>query len=335
MKRRRIPNAVRFPVFLLAWTAGVVLATLQLQPADSTAVVSAGATTLWEPSAGRGHAVVAEVGLAPGVGTGSNELPWKRPNLLRLGTDGATSWRPPSETRIRELRSRSRQTPVLDDRKAWSRAMADLARRSEVMNGSWQPPDRSVPRIHPVATVAPAEVAPDAAAASAVAGADEIAERAVDVEPAAEVATAVSVEPSAAVAPPAPAAKVVKSAAARFIRFGADKSRARDALRGGRFAEAYALLRPRVGEARHDSEYLGLLALAAMRLGSHGEAMVLYQRLAVMEPASGRWRMGVALAQESLGLDASAEYRQALALAEDPDGMRALLAGRLTDEGVT
>lgn len=198
--------------------------------------------------------------------------------------------------------------PELADPAAWSTAMAQLARRSEVMNGSWQPPARSLPRIHPVATVVPADAPGD---------------------------TPASVMASAALAPAVADERVVKTPAARFARFDADKSRARDALRGGRFAAAYALLRPRVGEARHDSEYLGLLALAAMRLGSHGEALVLYQRLAAIEPASGRWRMGLALAQESLGLDASREYRQALALADDADGIRRLLVGRLADEDVT
>ena len=242
MYRRRILDAIRFPALLLAWTAGVVLATLQLEEADVLAAPFA---------AGEPVPVAATV----------VDLP---------------------------------APPSLADADAWSAAIAQLARQSEVMNGSWQPaPVRAVPRIHPVARVAP------------------------------------PVEPSPAVA------RVVKQTPVEIDRFSADKSRAREALRGGRFTEAYGLLRPRVGEARQDSEYLGLLALAAMRLGSHGEAMVLYQRLAALEPGSGRWRMGLALAQEGLGLDASSEYRQALALAEDPDGMRTLLAGRLAAGDVT
>ena len=223
--------------------------------------------------------------------------------------------------------------PDLADPAAWSTAVAQLARHSEVLNGSWQPPARTVPRIHPVATVVPARL-PGAAPTTPAAG--ELADvRGADEAPAVVVAPAVSVEPSQAIAPVAADARVVKTPVARFARFGSDKSRARDALRDGRFSEAYALLRPRVSDARHDSEYLGLLALAAMRLGGHGEAMVLYQRLAALEPASSRWRMGLALAQEGLGLDPSSEYRLALALADDTDGVRALLAGRLADADLT
>jgi hypothetical protein len=283
MNRRRILAAIRFPVFMLAWTAGVVLMTAHyLQPSDPMPLANAASSPLWE--------------------------------------------RPPG-----------RELPTVADPAAWSRAMAQLSRHSEVMNGSWQPPARSLPRIHPVATVAPADGPADAPAAPDVAEAADI-ERSRDVDPAVSVEPAVaaraSVDPPG-VGPSAADDRVVKTPVARFAGFGSDKSRARDALRDGRFSEAYALLRPQVSEGRHDSEYLGLLALAAMRLGGHGEAMVLYQRLAALEPASSRWRMGLALAQEGLGLDPSSEYRLALALADDADGVRALLAGRLADADVT
>jgi len=250
MNRRRILRAVGFSAFLLVWTAGVAVVTLQVE--------QAGAPLAAAPALPAGQA--------------PPELP---------------------------------APPELADAEAWSAAMAQLARRSEVMNGSWQPAARAVPQIRPVAIVEPAPAAPPA------------------------------VEPAAAVAPTIAEQRVVKAPVARLARFWPEKARARDALRGGRFSEAYALLRPRVAEARHDSEYLGLLALAALRIGSPGEAMVLYQRLAAIEPDSGRWHMGLALAQESLGLDATEEYRQALALADDADGMRSLLSAHLEGGGVT
>ena len=107
------------------------------------------------------------------------------------------------------------------------------------------------------------------------------------------------------------------------------RSLARVDLETGRWADAYHRLRPNVAEARGDTEYLALLALAAMRLGSYGEALVIYESLAREEPISVRWRVGMALAREQLGLDAAASYREALALSEGFEEIRELLRVKL------
>ncbi len=89
---------------------------------------------------------------------------------------------------------------------------------------------------------------------------------------------------------------VAPADAAPSGRWMAAKARARSELRAGRFGAAYALLRPQVGTARRDSEYLGLLALAALHLGHREEAAVLYRHLAALEPAVERWHTGLAAA---------------------------------------
>lgn len=106
--------------------------------------------------------------------------------------------------------------------------------------------------------------------------------------------------------PPASAAAVASgtmrkvptapSAATPSPRWVALKAQARSDIGAGRFGAAYAKLRPQVASARQDTEYLGLLALAALRLGHQQEAEVLYRHLATLEPGSGRWRTGLAAA---------------------------------------
>lgn len=109
------------------------------------------------------------------------------------------------------------------------------------------------------------------------------------------------------------------------------KTLARQDLRAGRSADAYHRLRPELADARGDSEYLGLLAVAAMRLSSYGEAMVIYERLVQVEPGLARWRMGLALAREQLGLESTSFYREALTLTDGATEIRALLEAKLAD----
>ncbi|MDZ7670261.1 MAG: tetratricopeptide repeat protein [Gammaproteobacteria bacterium] len=192
-------------------------------------------------------------------------------------------------------------TDLLADADAWGDAMQHLARHSRVVAGRWQPPDATpraavpVPELRVAVTVsAPAVKAPAEAAVAA-------------------------------------AAEVRKTPSTGSHYLAMEKSAARRALESGRFAEAYARLRPRVTEARHDVEYLGLLAIAAMRTGSHGEAMVLYQRLTALQPDSGRWRTGLAMSQERLGLDAAGVFREALARSDGSGAIGAALREKLAD----
>jgi Flp pilus assembly protein TadD len=129
----------------------------------------------------------------------------------------------------------------------------------------------------------------------------------------------------------APATRVRKSEHRGTARLSRYKALARQDLQGGRFADAYHRLRPSVADAHGDSEYLGLLALAAMRMGSYGEAMVIYQRLTGMEPGRRGWYVGLALAREQLGLDATSVYREALMLSDGESEIRALLRAKLAD----
>jgi Flp pilus assembly protein TadD len=108
-----------------------------------------------------------------------------------------------------------------------------------------------------------------------------------------------------------------------------DKSRARRALTEGLVHDAYAALRPLVAAGRNDAEFLGLLALAALRVGLDDEALVIYRRLSGLEPDSGRWRTGLALAQERLGLDATDLYVEALARSEPAGALQHALLTRL------
>lgn len=126
-------------------------------------------------------------------------------------------------------------------------------------------------------------------------------------------------------------APVHKMASGTAVRVSRDKLLAREDLKVGRFADAYHRLRPDVADARGDTEYLALLALAAMHLGRYGEAAVVYQRLAEVEPGSSRWRVGLGLAREGLGLEATSAYREALTLSGEAGDLRALLQAKLAD----
>lgn len=184
-------------------------------------------------------------------------------------------------------------TRLLADVRAWDEAMQHLASYSRVVGGRWQPPAEAPRKAVPV--------------------------------PELHVAVAVAADPVEA----APGVRKTPSSGSRHLAL--EKSAARRALESGRFAEAYAHLRPRVTEARRDVEYLGLLAVAAMRTGSHGEAMVLYQRLTALQPDSGRWRTGLALSQDRLGLNADGVFREALARSDGSGAIGTALRERLAD----
>lgn len=98
-------------------------------------------------------------------------------------------------------------------------------------------------------------------------------------------------------------------------RLPSRKTLARQALGSGQAARAYELLRPGVAAARNDSEYLGLLALAALQVGSGEEAVVLYRRLLTLEPDNERWPAGLAFAGRRLEKPDDAAPNEALATA--------------------
>lgn len=109
------------------------------------------------------------------------------------------------------------------------------------------------------------------------------------------------------------------------------KTLARDDLEAGRAGDAYHRLRPGVAEADGDPEYLALLALAALHVHRSAEALVIYERLVRVQPEHPRWRIGLALSRERLGLDSADSYREALALSEGASEIRALLESKLAD----
>lgn len=139
---------------------------------------------------------------------------------------------------------------------------------------------------------------------------------------------------------PAPAAAAVTEASPGAFKvpsqspthLARDKALARMDLATGRFGDAYYRLRPQVAGAGGDVEYLGLLALAALRSGHGGEALVIYQRLTELQPERGGWHIGLALAREHLGLNPTGDYREALALTDAAE-IRRLLQQKLALHG--
>lgn len=321
MNREKILGAIAFPTFMLTWALGAMLALVQLHPVD--------AAERWLPV-----------------------------------------WDSPVTDDFRADAHAVAAVPRLDDPASMRQFAQALVETSEVMSGRWQPPEsqpepkaaketRSMPasaQPQPRVSVA-AEVPPagtpvrSVASAASVSGNAAVAENASGSENASVSENAYdSVNRSPAV-DTVVAVRAVDRARVPSTRTGGDptvrkrpstgtapglsreKVEARRALESGRFAEAYARLRPSVGEARGDVEYLGLLALAAMRTGSPGEAVVIYQHLTAMEPDASRWWVGYALAQESLGLDASGVYREALDLSAAGTEVRALLESKLAGGG--
>ena len=97
----------------------------------------------------------------------------------------------------------------------------------------------------------------------------------------------------------------------------------------GRADIAYATLIGGVVEGSGDSGYLGLLAVAALKIMRPGEAQVIYQKLVELEPEQGKWWAGLALSNEQLGLDSAPAYRELLALTGATLPLRELAFSRL------
>lgn len=206
--------------------------------------------------------------------------------------------------------------PDLHDRDAWRAAIADVMHDTKVVSGAWQPRrGQPAPAIEPAVAIVAAESVPTGAAGRQPALA------VVDAGPASTDGTTAPSWRTPADADPVEGRTVPERSAFRIDGLQREKAAARTALRAGRFAQAYALLRPAVAGAGRDAEYLGLLALAAVRIGSDGEALVLYRHLVGLEPERGRWRAGLALAQQRLGLEPDGPAAAALAAWREASGI--------------
>ncbi|MEQ8857033.1 MAG: BTAD domain-containing putative transcriptional regulator [Pseudomonadales bacterium] len=250
------------------------------------------------------------------------------------------AWEPAAAAWWREAGRELAPVPSLDDPRALRSAVDEMARYSEVMNGSWQPRREAPPAGDRTAIVVAVETQTSAPSSEPTvtvrAGATEVVAAAAPVAAGMPPASG-DTEPAAAgrAGGAAPASVRKRATVLPRPRLVVEKAEARLALQAGRYAEAYGRLRPSVADARGDSEYLGLLALAAMRTGNNAEALVVYQHLVGLEPETPRWHVGFALAQESLGLDASGVYRDALALSDAGTEVRALLQEKLGEGGPT
>jgi hypothetical protein len=259
MSRHRVLGAIRYPVFLIVWTAGVAAVAAQLQGIEASPVPDAPVSP-----AGAERFPVAAVASAPD----------------------------------------------LDDRDAWRDAVADMIRDTAVASGAWQPRrGEPAPGIDPVLAVIP--VAPLPTATAGGRSTNDLAHA--DPQPAPGAAPETPVWKTPAVAARRDGDALKETGYVGEDRLRGEKAAGRMALRAGRYAEAYGRLRPVVAEAGRDAEFLGLLALAAVHVGSHGEALVLYRHLANLEPERGRWRAGLALAQQRLGLEPDEPGAAALA----------------------
>lgn len=91
------------------------------------------------------------------------------------------------------------------------------------------------------------------------------------------------------------------------------KREARRAIEAGNRSYAYRLLIAEAAGGAGDTEYLGLLAIAALSSGKAAESLLVYQRLLEFEPEDERWWAGLALSREYLGMNATADYQEVLA----------------------
>ena len=111
------------------------------------------------------------------------------------------------------------------------------------------------------------------------------------------------------------------------------KRDARRALAAGEKLTAYRNLMAGLSEAADDSEYLGLLALSALASGFSAEALIVYERLLVMEPDNEQWWAGLAISKERLGLEAVSVYQEALARSAENTKVQQLALMRLQGLG--
>ena len=245
MNRKQIIGAIRFPVFLLIWSAGLVLFMGQLYPADAA--------------------------------------------LIRH-----------SEISVEHLKPLAR-VPSISDFVALGDSL-DLALQTGDLGAGWQPEvPVAVPRDDVGDVIADAELRDE----DDRIGQDPVVSELEESMPAYN--KIVHVEENSE---PDPVAQT--------------KLAARVALKSERSPQAYALLMRYVDKSSDDTEYLGLLAVAALQQQLFAEAHVIYRRLVQLDSGNDRWWAGLALAEDRLGLNPKHAYEQVLKLADDASRLRQL-----------
>ena len=237
----------------------------------------------------------------------------------------------------------------LDDSDALSLEMSHVLRASEVFSGQWTPGDATekvakaaepvtvetvVDRTAGVAQAAGEESASDHSAYGE-ASIDKVvpATRIVHMSSGSEVSAATKEKTGLAVAEgfrKTASVSVVRKTRPRVnLALASLKLNARRLIQKGQILRAFHLLRASVTQGRNDSEYLGLLAVSALRSGNAAEASVVYERLLEMQPESERWWVGFALAKEQQGMDATSVFQQLLALSDENSDLKRLVRQKI------
>ncbi len=218
----------------------------------------------------------------------------------------------------------------VDDSDALSREMSRALRRSEVFSGEWLPDDdREKVAATPTTDEAPGESA-DGQGNTGVGG---VTARVVRITSETEISAKTKEKERSKVEKGF--SKTASLSVVRKTRPRVDlglvdvKQNARREIENGRISHAFRLLRASVDQGRNDPEYLGLLAVSALRSGNAAEASVVYERLLEMQPESERWWAGLALAREQQGMDATPVFQRMLALSEENTALKRLVRQKI------
>ena len=233
----------------------------------------------------------------------------------------------------------------IDDSDALSRDMSNALRRSEVYSGEWLPDDdreKVATATAPAAEKATGQVALLEREEQVSAPSSESGESRVPVLPVNRIIRMTSgldkpevvkeqsgVESEGEFAKSAAESRVRKTRPVVNLALGRKKQNARRKILEGQILEAFQLLRDSVEQGRNDPEYLGLLAVSALRSGNPAEASVVYERLLEMQPESERWWAGLALATERQGMDATPVFQRMLALSDENTELKRLVRQKI------
>ena len=218
----------------------------------------------------------------------------------------------------------------VDDSDALSREMSRALRRSEVFSGEWLPDDDR----EKVATAPMPDEAPDESAeVQGSIDAGGATSRLVRITSEAEIPAKTQEKENSNVvvgfSKTASVSVVRKTRPSANLELADLKQNARSEIENGRISHAFRLLRASVDQGRNDPEYLGLLAVSALRTGNAAEAGVVYERLLEMQPESERWWAGLALAREQQGMDATPVFQRMLALSEENTALKRLVRQKI------
>lgn len=282
MDRENIMGALRFPMFLMVWSAGVVLFATSFYPADASLVRA----THFDLPAVPEFADI--VDLSPSL-----------ESALRDSDVVSGRWQPSQE----ESRPPPLARPsvrILNDSQADQVATGEHDEAAE--NGVDAPNGRAAQDRGEHITKLPVAAAPIDTAQ----GARKPKESTSLTEKQHE-----------------PGASALRTA----------KQAARSALERRDSAQAYEILMGDIALGRFDTEYLGLLAVAAIHQGLAAEAQVVYERLTLMQPDNHRWWAGLAVARQSQGLDSQHAIEQVLALADEGSDLRRFVLASIESTG--